>query len=250
MRAALALAGLVAATPAHAACPDVPTVARFAMALLERRVPAPLPAMDEAEARCAQARLVATLAQPWGDVVGHALAAEAMPPLRGALFFATTRAATGATIEAGYAARPAVAPGLLLRMGEDGRIAAASAYLALLDLAAVPAPGRAARIAGNLGLRLGVVGPEVAVADPAGLAGAAVLQADGSVLASLPGLGLAAPPAALVAALAREMAAEGRALRPGEHVALLGAAIPVPPRAGEDWRLSVAGLGVVGVVFR
>lgn len=248
--AALAVSGLLAAGPAAAACPDLPSVARFAMAVLERRVPLPFPDLAEADARCAQDRLVATLAQPWGDVVGHALAAEALPPLRGALVFATLRARTGATIEAGYAARPAVAPGLLLSMGEDGRIAAAAPYLALLDLALVPAPGRAARIAGNLGLRLGVVGPETAVADPASLAAEAVLQSDGSVFASLPALGLAAPPAALVAALDRDLAASGRRLRPSEHVALLGAPAPVPPRAGETWRLSIPGLGAVAVAFR
>jgi len=248
--AALVLAGLLAAGPAAAACPDVPSVARFAMAVLERRVPPPFPDLTEADARCAQDRLVATLAQPWGDVVGHALAAEAMPPLQGALFFANLRAPSGATIEAGYAARPAVAPGLLLRMGEGGRIAAAHPYLALLDLALVPAPGRAARIAGNLGLRLGVVGAEVAVTDAATLPGEAVLQSGGSVLASLPALGLAAPPAALVAALGRDLAAAGRPLRPGEHVALLAAPVPVPPRAGETWRLSVPGLGAAVVTFR
>ncbi|MBR0661577.1 hypothetical protein [Neoroseomonas oryzicola] len=249
-RAALVAIALLAAAPARAACPDTATVARFAQALLERRVPTPFPDLTAADARCAQARLVSILAQPWGDVGGVALAAEATPPLQGALFFANLRADSGAVIEAGYGARPAIAPGVLLRIGEGGRAEAASPYLALLDLAATPAPGTEARIAGNLGLRLGVTGTAVPVGDVATLATDAVLQADGSVVASLAGLGLAAPPDALLAALARDLAAEGRPLRAGEHVALLAAPAPIAPRPGESWRLAVPGLGVVRVDFR
>lgn len=247
-RAALALVALLAVAPAaRAACPDVPTVARFARALIERQEPPPFAGLTEADARCAQERLVATLAQPWGDVVGHALAADAIPALRGALFHANLRAASGAVIGARFGARPAVAPGVLLRIGEDGRAEAAAPFLALLDLAAVPEPGTAARIAGNLGLRLGVVGTMVPVSDVGTLATDAVLQADGSVVASLPRLGLAAPPGVLLDGLRQGL---GTPLRPGEHVALLAAAAPLPPRAGESWRLAVPGLGIVAVDFR
>lgn len=243
--AALVLAALAA--PAAAACPDMPTVARFAQALIERREPAPFPGLGPADARCAQDRLVATLAQPWGDVSGHALAADVAPPLRGALFFANLRESSGVTLDARFGARPAVAPGLLLRIGADGGVEAASAYLALLDLAATPGAGATERIAGNLGLRLGVVG---AAAPQPVLAAAprATLQADGSVVAG--GLGLAAAPSALLRDLARDFAAEGRPLRPGEHVALLGPPAPLAPRPGETWRLSVDGIGAVAVTFR
>lgn len=244
-RAAAALLGMLAAVPAQAACPEMADVARFAQALLERRPPAPFPAMTEAEALCAQGRLVATLAQPWGDVSGYALAAEARPPIPAALFHANLRAASGATIEASFAVRPAVAPGLLLRMGEDGRAVAAAPYLALLDLAAVQGTGRAARIAGNLGLRLGVVGAEGDV--PADMA-VATLMADGSLMAGA--LGLAAPPTALLAEFAAARLAAGRPLRPGERVALLGPAAPVVPRPGEAWRLDIRGPGAAIVQFR
>ena len=253
---------IAAAAPARAACPNLATVARFALALLERRVPAPFPGLTERDARCAQDRLVATLAQPWGDVEGVALAAEADPPLRGALFHATLRERSGATVEARFGARPAVAPGLLLRIGRDGieaatpdallaHVEAASPYLALLDLAAMPdAADPAARIAGNLGLRLGVVGAAVPLTDAATLAGTGTLQSDGSVVASLPALGLAASPLDLLARLARDLAAEGRPLRGGEHVALLAAPAPFAPRPGETWRLSAPGLGSVSAAFR
>jgi len=260
---ALVLAALLAgAAPARAACPDMATVARFAQALLERRMPAPLGVTTMAEALCARDRLVATLAQPWGDVEGFAIAGEATPPLRGALFHATLRERSGTTIDARYAVRPAIAPGLLLRLGRDGIEAAAPAailahveaagpYLALLDLAAMPEGDNAmARTAGNLGLRLGVAGAAVPVADAAALAADAVLQADGSVVASLSALGLATPAPDLLAQLARDLAAEGRPLRAGEHVALLAAPAPLAPRAGETWRLSVTGLGAVSVSFR
>jgi 2-keto-4-pentenoate hydratase len=245
--AGVLLLALAAAAPARAACPDIATVARFGSALLDRRTPAPFGVTDDAEARCAQDRLVALLAQPWGDVSGHAVAADTTPPLRGALYFATLRERSGATIDAGYAARPAVAPGLLLHIGAGGQVEAVSPYLALLDLAAMPGDGVAGRIAGNLGLRLGVVGPATLRGAPVD-APPATLQANGAVLAGT--LGLATSPAGLMQALARGLAAEDRPLRPGETVALLGPAAPVAPRPGETWRLSAEGLGAVAVSFR
>ncbi|MBR0670689.1 hypothetical protein [Neoroseomonas soli] len=260
---ALVLAALLAGvTPTRAACPDMATVARFALELLERRVPAPFDVTTEAEALCARDRLIAMLAQPWGDVEGAAIAGDAVPPLRGALFHAALRERSGATMEARFGARPAVAPGLLLLIGRDvteatapaalvAHIEAASPYLALLDLAAMPrGTGAMERIAGNLGLRLGIVGPAAPVADAAALTADATLQSDGSVVASLPALGLATPALDLLARLAGELAAEGRPLRAGEYVALLAAPAPFAPRAGETWRLSVSGLGAVSVAFR
>lgn len=253
---------LLTRAPALAACPDTATVARFALALLERRTPAPFGVTTPEEARCAQDRLVALLAQPWGDVEGFAIAGDASPPLRGALFHATLRERSGATLEAHYGERPAIAPGLLLRMGRDvtgaatpasvlAHVEVASPYLALLDLAAMPEGGGSLqRIAGNLGLRLGVVGDARPVSDAATFDADMTLQADGSVVASLPGLGLATPALGLLAHLARDMAAEGRPLRAGEYVALLAAPAPFAPRAGETWRLSVTGLGAVSVDFR
>ncbi|MBW6400478.1 hypothetical protein KPL78_21645 [Roseomonas sp. HJA6] len=248
MRGALALVALLAATPARADCPDLPAAARFAMALLERRVPAPFDIATETEAHCAQRKLVAFLAQPWGDVSGIALDAARLPPLQGSLLFANLRARSGATIDIGYAARPAVAPGVLLRIGANGEPVAASPFLALLDLAAFAGRTDAvARIAGNLGLRLGVVGTEAPL--PA-TAPDALLQADGSTIAALPRLGLAAPPADLIADLARDMANEGRPLRRDELVALFADPSPLTPRAGETWRLSIPGLGSAEVNFR
>lgn len=236
------------ALPARAECPDMATAARFAMALLERRPPTPFAIASDAEARCAQDRLVAFLAQPWGDISGIALAAEALPAMQGVLLHANLRERSGPTLDAGYAARPAIAPGLLLRLDAQGSVAAASPYLALLDLTAMAGGTDArARIAGNLGLRLGVVGPEGAL--PA-TAPDALLQADGSTVAALSRLGLAAEPQALVDALARDRAAAGRPLRDGELVAVLAAPAPIAPRAGENWRLSVPGLGAVSVAFR
>ncbi|HWT08923.1 MAG TPA: hypothetical protein VN329_07145 [Roseomonas sp.] len=239
---------LALAAPARADCPDMATVARFARALLERGVPQPFVLATPADTRCAQDRLVAMLAQPWGDISGPALAAESLPPLRGSLLHATLRERSGATLEARFGARPAIAPGILVRVNAEGRAVAASPYLALLDLAALAGGTDAtARIAGNLGLRLGVVGPEAPMPDTVP---DALLQADGGTVAALPRLGIAAPPQALLDALARDLAAEGRPLRGGEVVALLAAAAPMAPRPGESWRLSVEGLGVVVANFR
>lgn len=246
--AAALLLLLAAAAPARAACPDIPTVAHFARALLEREVPTPFAVTTLAEARCAQDRLVALLAQPWGDAQGFVLAAESQPPLRGVLFFASLRARSGDTLDIRYAARPAVAPGIVLHIGEDGRAAMASPYLALLDLVAMPdGDGALTRIAGNLGLRLGVVGTPAPL--PAS-APDALLQADGSTVAALAQLGFAASPQDLLAELARKLEAEGRPLRPGASVALLAAPAPMAPRPGETWRLSAGGLGAVAITFR
>ena len=248
-RILLACAAVLAlAAPARADCPDMATVARFARALLERGVPQPFILATPADTRCAQDRLVAMLAQPWGDVEGVVLAAETLPPLRGALLHAALRESSGATLEARFGARPAVAPGVLLRVNGEGRAVAVSPYLALLDLAALAGGTDAsARIAGNLGLRLGVVGPEAPLPDavPDGL-----LQVDGGTVAALPRLGLAAAPQALVAPLARDLLAEGRPLRGGELVALLAAPAPMAPRPGETWRLSIEGVGAVVLNFR
>ncbi|WP_198372460.1 hypothetical protein [Roseomonas rosulenta] len=256
--AAVAIALAAAALPAKAACPDLAEVSTFARALLERRVP--LPFAPGTDPGCAQQRLVGMLAQPWGDIEGFALAAEVAPPLRGALFHANFRERSGATIEAAYAARPAIAPALLLTIGREGvesaadplaHVARVAPFLVLLDLAAMPAGMDAAsRRAGNLGLRLGVVGTAVPLRDTSALGAAALLQADHSTVASLPGLGLATRPAALLGGLAREVAAEGRPLRTGDQVALMGPGAPVAPRGGETWRLTVEGLGAVVVNFR
>jgi 2-keto-4-pentenoate hydratase len=256
--AAAAFALMAAAAPAQAVCPDMAETARFARALLERRVPAPWP--QGTDPACAQQRLVAMLAQPWGDIEGIALAADVTPPLRGALFHANFRERSGATLEATYAARPAIAPALLLTIGREGaataadplaHVATVAPFLVLLDLAAMPAGmDAAARRAGNLGLRLGVVGSAVPWRGAAMLDTTAMLQAGHSTVASLPGLGLATPPAALLGSLARELAAEGRPLRAGDQVALMGAVAAMAPRAGETWRLSVEGLGAVIANFR
>lgn len=256
--AALCLCLVLAPGIARAACPDVAEVARFARALLERGVPQPFaPGTDAA---CAQQRLVGMLAQPWGDIEGIVLAAEATPALRGALFHANFRERSGATLEAAYGARPAIAPALLLTIGREGmdgaadplaHVATVAPFLVLIDRAAMPGGMDAAsRQAGNLGVRLGVVGAAVPLRDAAALAAEATLQVGHGTVASLPGLGLATSPAALLAGLARDLAAERRPLRPGDQVALMGAAAPIAPRGGETWRLSVEGLGAVVVNFR
>ena len=101
----LILAALCAA-PATAACPDVPSVARLAAAILERREPpAPPTGMTMTDALCARERLAAVLAQPWGDQVGWKVgltnpAAQArfgVPhPVAGAIFHGTIRERSGA----------------------------------------------------------------------------------------------------------------------------------------------------------
>lgn len=244
MRRHAVCALLIAASPAQAACPDMATVARFAEAILERRSPQPYADLTLADARCAQDRLIAFLAQPWGDVVGHAVMVGPGGPLHGVLFHATLRAGSGAEIEVGYGARPAIAPGLLLRMSGDAdapRVETVLPFLALMDNAGIPDGGGAtARIAANLGIRLGVRGEPIPLGAGA-LPGFDTIRlgiAAGGSVRVLPAFAM--PPAAMLEGLQRTLRAEGRRLRPDEHVALLGPALPDPPRAGDDLRLTLA----------
>lgn len=272
----LLLAFLLVAPSARAACPGMVETAFFVQALLERRAPQPFRGLSIADARCAQDRLVAYLAQPWGDVVGYAVVESPAGPLRGALFHGTLREHARATLDAQYGARPALAPALLLRIGRDGvesagaNRAAIAAYvdatipfLALLDLAAIPnGTDVATRVAGNLGIRLGVRGepmdlsPDDLVRLNAIPARLDLGSATGARAVELRGLGLAGHPLDLLAALARERAAEGWGLRAGEQVAVIGPVVPYRPVAGDTVRFTVlvpvmaTELGSVTVTFR
>ncbi len=271
MKAAAAALVLLAATlPAQAACPDMATIARFAAALLDRTTPVPFGPLTMPQARCAQDRLVATLAQPWGDVAGRAVMASPDGALSGALFHGTLRAESGSVIEARYGARPVLAPAILLRIARDGiehagdDLAAIAGFvdeaaplLVLLDLAGIPQDADApARMAGNLGIRLGVRGTSVPLApqDALDLQRAfAVLDLDGSPgrrATSFRAPTLGGDPVDLVGRLARDMAAERRPLRAGDLVAVIGPSQSQAPRAGENWRLWIPRLGGVVVNFR
>jgi 2-keto-4-pentenoate hydratase len=266
--AALALLSL----PAAAACPEVPDVARLAAAILERRAPpAPVQGMDLADATCARERLVAVLAQPWGDRVGWKVglttpAAQARfgtpHPLAGAIFHGTLRAQSGAEIPAGYGIAPAIESDLLVRVRDEGVNDAGSDHVALLrhldqvipfielpDLVHGPATAwnGPLLLSINVGARLGVVGEPIPVqATPefaAALAGMQVtLTEGGREVSRAPGTVLLGHPLNALTWLVADLRAQGRRLRAGEYVSLGGFSPPLPVRAGQDYVASYAGL--------
>lgn len=270
-RALSLIAPLLFAAPAHAACPDMQAMARFVPALLERRPATPFPGLNLADARCAQERLIAILAQPWGDVVGYriglATASErqrfgATEPVRGAIFHGTLRATSPARLPARYGAAPVIEAGLLLRIrragieraGDDpaailGHLDQALPFIGLSDLVfAPPGPADLAQlVAINLGTRLGVVGAPVALgadAEAARRLGAMTvgLATERGPLAEGRADAAMGHPLAAIAWLARDLARDGRELRPGEFVLLGGLLAPVPAEAGRTYTLSLGGL--------
>lgn len=251
MRALLAVTMALAAPAAQAACPDMRAMAVFAQAVLERRAPAPFRDLAMEDARCAQDRFVAFLAQPWGDVVGHGLRRSGLPaPVPVALFHGTLRAASPARLPARFGAVPMIQPDLLLRVGRDGIEAAgvdhvallrhldqAIPFLALPDLSFAPEERPQDIIAGNGGVRLGVVGAPIRVEATAEFARAlgamtVVLTRDGQALARMPADAALGHPLDALAHLVRELARQGRAPRPGALLALGGFAAPVAAAPG------------------
>ena len=278
--AALGLALLPGA--ALAACPDVPSVARLASAILDRR-PAPLPdaSMTMADALCGRDRLVAVLAQPWGDQVGWKVgltnpAAQArfgVPhPVAGAIFHGTLRARSGAEFPANFGIVPVVESDLLVRVRDEGVNEAGDDPVALLRHidAVIPfielpdlvhggnAPWSGPLLVSiNVGARFGVVGEEIAVqATPefaAALASMTVTLADDTrELSRAPGSALLGHPLNALAWLVRDLREQGRRLRAGDVVSLGGFSPALPVQAGRSYTATYAGLAAepVSVMVR
>jgi len=268
----LTLAGSLLALPSLAACPDVPTTARLAAAIIERReAPMPDPRLSLADAICARDRLVAVLAQPWGDQVGWkvgltnpvAQARFGVPhPVAGAIFHGTLRAASGSEFPAAFGFAPAVESDLLVRIRDEGVNEAGADHVALLrhidavipfielpDLVfrgEVPWSG-SLLLAINVGARHGVLGEAIpVVATPAfALALGAMtvtLSDETGELARAPGSALLGHPLNALAWLVQDLRAQGRRLRAGEHVSLGGFSPALPVQAGRTYTATYEGL--------
>jgi 2-keto-4-pentenoate hydratase len=263
MRRVLAvLLAVLAPLPAMAACPTLPEAARFAGAVIGRTAP-PLPAaMSMPDALCARDRLVAFLAQPWGDQAGWKVArlAPGGAPVAAALLHGTLRERSGAALPAAFGIRPMVEPDLILVIRDEGvneagpdplallrHVEAAIPFLGLPDLVfGADAPWTPSLLAAvNGGVRLGVLGDPVPVpATPEAarmLAAATVTLSDGTrQLAGGP-----ADPLRSLAWLVQELKEQGRRLRAGDHVAVGGFLAPLPATPGR-YVATWAGLGPTG----
>ncbi len=272
MRKWLLALALTLPWPAAAACPDQARVARLAQEILERRPSQGYgPGMSLADALCARDRLVAVLAQPYGDVVGWKVgltnpAAQArfgVPhPLAGAIFHGTLRARSGAELPAAFGAAPAIEADLLVRVRDEGINTAGDDPVTILrhvdqvipfiempDL--VFAPGVAmdgpGLLAINVGARLGVLGEPIeaqATPDFARRLSAmtVVLAHDQRELSRTPGSILMGHPLNVIPWLVRDLASQDRRLRAGEYVSLGGFSPALPTEAGRTYTLTYEGL--------
>lgn len=280
--AALCLA--LAPGAALADCPSVPEVARFARAYLDRTAPPPPYAnLSMADALCAQERLVAVLAQPFGDQVGWKVGLTnpviqrrfgVDRPVAGAIFFGTIRERSGAELPARFGIAPVIESDLLVRIRDEGinqagddpvallrHVEAVIPFIELADLVYPPdAPWSGPLIAAiNIGARYGVLGePIPAEATPefaARLAAMTVILSDDQrEIGRGPGRALLGHPLNALAFLVQDLKARGRTLRAGEYVSLGGFSAPVRPEAGRRYRVTYEGLAAhpvhVDVRFR
>jgi 2-keto-4-pentenoate hydratase len=269
---ALLAAPLLLAAPARAACPDTAVIARLARSILDRQPAESLgPGMSLADGECARERMVALLAQPYGDPVGYKVgltndAAQrrfGVPhPLRGTIFHGTLRERSGAELPARFGAVPVIESDLLVRVRDEGIATAGNDPVAILrhldqvipfielpDL--VFAPGQLLDagnlLAINVGARLGVVGtPIAAEATPefAARLGSmtVILATDERELSRAPGTALLGHPLNVIPWLVQDLAKEGRRLRAGDYVSLGGFSPALPTEAGRTYTVRYEGL--------
>jgi 2-oxo-hept-3-ene-1,7-dioate hydratase len=277
----LGMVGLLALAPAGgaaAACATDAEVAAFAASFLARTPAAALGAGgDLADARCTQEKLVATLSQTMGPVVGFKAGLTSTPaqerfgatePVLGVLY-RDMMLEDGAEVPAAFGAAPLFEADLILVVGDAGvndattpaevmaHVAEVRPFIELPDLALAPGePMTAATItAMGVGARLGVLGAALPVEDPQAMADAleamtvTVRAADGTVMAEAPGGAVLGHPANA----ALWLRSQGIAFAPGDLISV-GSFGPLLPPAEAGGRASVTyaalpGDPVVSVVF-
>jgi 2-keto-4-pentenoate hydratase len=245
-------------------------------AAIQSRTPAANPAegLADAEGACIRAQLNRRLAQRHGPVVGYkaGLTNPAVQkrfntdrPVWGTLY-ADMLLANGATVDAGFGARPLYEADMLVRVksADINRAKTPAEVLAAIDQVipfvelpdlVVQTPGKlngAGVAAINVGARLGVRGTPVAV--PAGAAErTAMLQQLGTMsvvlrdgagteLARGKGSDILEHPLNAVVWLAGALAQEGLALQPGQLVSLGSFSPLLPPKPGLAVSASFEGL--------
>lgn len=262
--AATALAALLAAGAAQAACLADAEVAALAAAIAARTPAANPENLSDADAACTRAKLNRHLAARHGAVIGYkaGLTNPAVQkrfntdkPVWGVLY-QDMLLDSGAEVEAAFGARPLHEADMLVRVKSAAVnqaktpaevLAAVDQLIPFIELPdlAVQAPPKlngAGVAAINVGARLGVRGAPIAMpADAA--ARAALLDAlrdmtvrltdqGGTELARGKGSDILEHPLNAVVWLAGALAAEGLALQPGQVVSLGSFSPLLPPRPG------------------
>lgn len=262
----LAMAAGLAA-PARAACPADAAIDAFVADWTARQPSTALGPMGSMEdALCAQGKIVARLTASLGPVVGHkaGLTSKATQerfgvsePVRGVLL-RDMLLDDGATVPAGFGARPLFEADLILVIGSDAvngattpaeaiaHISEVRPFIELPDLALareVPLDGKLIT-AINVGARLGVLGAPVGVFPGLleALAGMTVkvLDGTGTEIASTPGSAVLGNPVESVLWLVRS----GVTLKAGDLVSVGSIGPLKPPQPG--MRVTVRYLGLPG----
>ena len=278
---ALALSGCAALAPEPEGC-----ASDVAVAELARRFSAAEPAINPpaglsmAAAECSRDKLVRALSTSQGRIVGYKAGLtnpavqkrfNASAPVRGNLF-ERGLLADGATVAAGFGARPLYEADLVVEVGSsaihDARTPAevlaqlrnVRPFIELPDLV-VQDPGKldgAGVTAINVGARLGVLGSPLSANDPRLLDAlrdmtVRVRDAQGTELAQGKGAAILEHPLNAVIWLAADLKRAGITLQAGDLLSL-GSFTPLtPPRAGQSIRVVYGGLPgnpSVGVNFR
>ncbi|WP_426956279.1 2-keto-4-pentenoate hydratase [Muricoccus radiodurans] len=273
---AATVALVLAPGAAMAACPDVPTVARLAASILDRRPAESFgPSLTMEDAACARDRLIAVLAQPYGDVVGYKVGLTSQVaqqrfgvnhPVRGTIFHGTLRehnvGGRVPEVPAAFGAVPVIESDLIVRVSSDAINDAGTDHVAILrnldqvipflempDL--VYGPGQLANgpnlVAINVGARLGVLGEPIPVRADADFAArlggmTVVLASDQREIARAPGTALLGHPLNVIPWLIEDLRRDGRRLRAGEYISLGSFSPLTPTEAGRTYTATYEGL--------
>lgn len=270
----VALFAAVLSQAAFSACLTDEQVSEMAQRMAQAKPAANIEGLSDEEGACTRNKLTEILAKRHGKLVGYkaGLTNAAVQqrfntdrPVWGKLYEGMLLA-NGATVPAQYAARPVFESDLLVRVSSE-RINQARTpedvldaidqvipFIELPDLV-VEAPMKlngAGVAAINVGARLGVVGEPVAT--PAGaterqvllmaLRNMSVVVSDGSgtPLNVTQGSAILDHPLNAVVWLAQALSQEGLALKPGELISLGSFSPLMPPKPGQQIRVTYVGL--------
>ncbi len=259
----VATALAVASTGLQAACLDDAQVQAMAKGYFEKTPVANPEGLSDADASCTRKKLHALLEQRFGKAIGYkaGLTNPAVQkrfgtdqPVWGRLYQGSLLE-SGATVEAAFGARPLYEADMLVRVKSDAINRASTPaqvldaidqvipFIELPDLVvqAPPKLNGAGIAAINVGARLGVVGKPIPVPSGEPDRGAmldalrdmkvTLTDAAGTTLGGGKGSDILDHPLNAVVWLAKALAAEGIALKPGELVSLGSFSALLPPKS-------------------
>lgn len=262
------LAALLAAGTASADCAGDAEISAYVDAYLSRTPAKALGADGSLEdALCTQGKLIAALEPEMGPVVGYKVGLTSKPaqehfgvsePVMGVLY-RDMLLEDGAEVPAGFGTVPLIEADLLLVVGDNGireattpdevvaHLSALRPFIELPDLTFAegePVNGITLTAIG-VAARLGVVGTDIPVEDPAAISQAlasmtvTLAAADGTTLTEAPGAAVLGHPANAVLWLM----SKGVTLRAGDVVSVgsFGPLLPIA-KAGDGATLTYAGL--------